>query len=248
MIQAIIIDDEKKCISLLAKMIGETLPDVSIIATTTQPEEGIKLIRQYEPDLVFLDIEMPKKNGFEVLDATKDIVYEIIFTTAYDQYAIKAIRFSALDYLLKPVDRDELVHSVQRYKSKHVSDTRQQQIEILFNNLRNLSKPFNKISVATLEGVIFINTNEILYCEATGSYTILYLVGGEKITTSKPLKDFEELLREHSFFRIHHSYLVNINEIKRYLKGEGGYVLMSNNTELPVSKRKKEEFLKKLHL
>jgi two-component system, LytTR family, response regulator len=248
MINAIIIDDEKKCVSLLEKMIGQSLPDIHILATATQPEEGIKLIRQYEPDLVFLDIEMPKKNGFEVLEATKDIPYEIIFTTAYNQYAIKAIRFSALDYLLKPVDSDELTHAVQRYKSKHISDTRQQQLEMLFSNLKNLSQPFHKISVTTLEGVIFINTNDILYCEATGSYTILYLRNGEKLTTSRPLKDFEELLHEHSFFRIHHSYLININEMKRYVKGDGGFAIMSNNTELPVSKRKKEEFLKKLHL
>jgi len=248
MITAIIIDDEKKCISLLEKMIRQSLPDVNILATATQSEEGIKLIRQHEPDLVFLDIEMPKKNGFEVLDATKDIPYEIIFTTAYNQYAIKAIRFSALDYLLKPVDADELTYAIQRYKSKHVSDTRQQQIEMLFSNLKNLSQPFHKISVATLEGVIFINTSDILYCEATGSYTILYLGNGEKLTTSRSLKDFEELLYEHSFFRIHHSYLININEMKRYIKGDGGSVIMSNNVELPVSKRKKEEFLKKLHL
>src|SRR3982751_4952801 len=150
MIQAIIIDDEKKCVSLLEKIIRQSLPDINIIATATQPEEGIKLIRQHEPDLVFLDIEMPKKNGFEVLEATKDIPYEIIFTTAYNQYAVKAIRFSALDYLLKPVDTDELVHAVQRYKQKHLSDARQEQIEMLFSNLKNLSQPFHKIPVATL--------------------------------------------------------------------------------------------------
>jgi two-component system LytT family response regulator len=248
MIQTIIIDDEKKCVALLEKMIGQSLPDINIVASSTQAEEGIKLIRQHEPDLVFIDIEMPKKNGFEVLEATKDIPYEIIFTTAYNQYAIKAIRFSALDYLLKPVDTDELVHAVQRYKTKHISDARQQQLEMLFNNLKNLSQPFHKISVATLEGVIFISINEILYCEATGSYTILYLCNGEKLTTSRSLKDFEELLQEHAFFRIHHSYIININEIKRYIKGEGGSVIMSSNIELPVSKRRKEEFLKKLHL
>lgn len=248
MIQAIIIDDEKKCVALLEKMIKQSLPDINIIATATQPEEGIKLIRQHEPDLVFLDIEMPKKNGFEVLEATKDIPFEIIFTTAYNQYAIKAIRFSALDYLLKPVDHDELVHAVQRCKAKHATNAKQQQLDMLFSNLKNLSQPFHKISVATLEGVIFLNTHDILYCEATGSYTILHLRNGEKLTTSRPLKDFEELLHEHAFFRVHHSYIISINEIKRYIKGEGGSVILSNNTELPVSKRKKEEFLKKLHL
>lgn len=248
MIQAIIIDDEKKCISLLEKMLKQNLPDVQIAGTATQPEEGIKLIRQTEPDLVFLDIEMPRKNGFEVLEATRDIPYEIIFTTAYNQYAIKAFRYSALDYLLKPVDTTELINAVQRFKARHKTNSRQQQIDLLFNNLRNLSQPYNKISVATTEGVIFINITDILYCEATGSYTTLFLKNSDKLVTSKALKDFEELLLDHPFFRIHHSYLINLNEIKRYIKGEGGSVLMSNTTELPVSKRKKEEFLKKLHL
>jgi two-component system LytT family response regulator len=248
MIQAVIIDDEKKCVALLQKLLEKSFPDINIVGATTSPEEGIKLIRQHEPDLVFLDIEMPRRNGFEVLEVTKDIPFDVIFTTAYNQYAIKAIRISALDYLLKPVDADDLVHAVQRYKLKHGSHARQQQLELLFTNLKRLSQPYHKISVATLDGVIFIGINEILYCEAVGSYTILFLKNGEKLTTSRSLKDFEETLAEHPFFRIHHSYLINVNEIKRYVKGEGGFVILTNNTELPVSKRKKEDFLKKLHL
>lgn len=247
MIQTVIIDDEIKCISLLEKMLGQ-FPDIKIIATTTLAEEGIKIIRQTEPDLVFLDIEMPKKNGFDVLEATKDITFDIIFTTAYNQYAIKAIRYSAFDYLLKPVDITELTQSLQRFKSKQQAETRQQQIDILFTNLRRLSQPYNKISVATTAGIIFIDIPEILYCEATGSYTILYLKSNEKLVTSKTLKDFEELLQDHPFCRSHHSYIINVNEIKRYIKGDGGTVIMSNKKELPVSKRKKEELLKKLHI
>jgi len=248
MIQAIIIDDEKKCISLLEKMLKKQFPDIQIAATASQPEDGIKLIRQLEPDLVFIDIEMPRKNGFEVLEATKDIAYDIIFTTAYNQYAIKAIRFSALDYLLKPIDETELIQAVQRFKAKHQSASRQQQIDLLFSNLRSLTKPYSKLSVTTTEGVIFINIPDILFCEATGSYTTLYLKNNDKLVTSKTLKDFEELLEAHSFYRTHHSYIINLNEIKRYIKGDGGSVLMSNAAELPVSKRKKDEFLKKLHL
>ncbi len=248
MIQAIIIDDEKKCISLLEKMLKEQFPDIQIAAVTAQPEDGIKLIRQLEPDLVFMDIEMPRKNGFEVLEATKDIAYDIIFTTAYNQYAIKAIRFSALDYLLKPIDETELTQAVQRFKTKHQSASRQQQIDLLFSNLRNFTQPYSKLSVATSEGVIFINIPDILFCEATGSYTTLHLKNNDKLVTSKTLKDFEELLETHSFYRTHHSYIINLNEIKRYIKGDGGSVLMSNTAELPVSKRKKDEFLKKLHL
>ena len=248
MIQGLIIDDEKKCVSLLEKMIQQHFPDIQIAGTATQPEEGIRLIRQLEPDLVFIDIEMPKKNGFEVLEATRDIPYEIIFTTAYNQYAIKAIRYSVLDYLLKPIEAEELVLAIQRFKSRQRKNERSQQIDLLFNNLRQLTHPYQKISVSTTEGLIFLYIPDILYCEATGSYTTFYLKNKEKLVTSRTLKEFEELLHDHAFYRIHHSYLVNINEITRYIKGDGGSILMSNGIEVPVSKRKKEEFLKKLHL
>jgi two-component system, LytTR family, response regulator len=248
MLQAIIIDDEKKCISLLQKMLQQQYPDVQIVATTQSPEEGIKLIRQLEPDLVFLDIEMPNKNGFEVLEATKDVHCNVVFTTAYQQYAIKAIRFSALDYLLKPIDADELSTAMQRYFTLTKSKQREQQLNMLFNNLKNISQPFSRLSVATNEGVIFINTNDILFCEASGGYTNFFLKNGDKLLTSKTLKDFEEILIDHSFFRIHHSYLINLSEIKRYVKGDGGTAIMSNNAELPVSKRKKDEFVKHLKL
>lgn len=247
MINAIIIDDEKKCISLLQKTIEKQFNDINIVATAANADEGITLIRQHEPDLIFLDIEMPNKNGFDLLMAFDDINFDVIFTTAYNQYAIKAIKFSALDYILKPIDPDDLKTAINRFKQKQKT-SQKNQINLLFDNLKNLKNTFSKISVSTNEGVIFLNITDIIYCEATGSYTQFYLRNNEKLLSSRTLKDFDELLAEHNFFRIHHSFLININEIKRYIKGDGGSVIMSNGDEVPVSRRKKEEFMRKLHL
>ena len=247
MITAIIIDDEKKCISLLQKTIEKQFSDISIVATAANADDGIKLIQQHEPDLIFLDIEMPNKNGFDMLAAFDEINFDVIFTTAYNQYAIKAIKFSALDYLLKPIDADDLKLAISRFKQKQRS-SQKSQINLLFDNLKNLNHAYSKISVSTNEGVIFLNTADIIYCEATGNYTQFYLRNNEKLLSSRTLKDFEELLAGNNFFRVHHSYLINLNEIKRYIKGDGGSVIMSNTDEVLVSRRKKDEFMKKLNL
>lgn len=244
MIRVIIIDDEKKCISLLQKRLQEAFPELEIVAMCALPDEAIKAIRILEPDLVFLDIEMPHKNGFEVLESTKDIPFDVVFTTAYQQYAIKAIKFSALDYLLKPIDADELKEAVYRFKQKQKNEQRDKQLTVLFDNLKNNS--YNRLSLSTNEGVIFLNTTDIVYCEASGGYTIFHMKNGDKLITSKTLKDYESILSESQFFRIHHSYLINTFEIKRYIKGEGGIAIMSTNDELPVSKRKKDDFIKQL--
>ena len=246
--QAIIIDDEKKCISFLQQLLLQSFPDIQVVATASKPEDGIKLIRKYEPDIVFLDIEMPNLNGFEVLNATKDIPFEVIFTTAYRQYTINAIRFAALDYLLKPVDAEELAQAIERYRARHKTNDRMQQLDLLFNNLKNITQPFSKISIPTTEGIIFINTTDIIYIEAAGSYTKIFLKNNDTLVTSKNLKEFEEMLLHQSFFRIHHSYIINTNEIRRYIKGDGGIVIMSNAAELPVSKRRKEDFILRLKL
>lgn len=247
MINAVIIDDEKKCVSLLSKMAWQHLPDVAIAGTAANAEDGRKLILQIEPDIVFLDIEMPNKTGFDLLSELDEVNFEVIFTTAYNQYAVKAIRFSAFDYLLKPIDEEELKQCLKRYRQKVKAD-RSGQISMLFDNLKNINKAYSRISVSTSEGVIFLNVADIIYCEATGSYTQFYLKNDEKLLSSRTLKDFEEMLQEHNFFRLHHSYLINLNEIKRYIKGEGGTVIMSNGNEVLVSRRKKDDFIKKLNL
>ncbi len=247
MIKTIIIDDEKKCVSFLQKLLQQHT-DVEVIATTSNADEGIKLILQHNPDLIFLDIEMPNKNGFEVLEAVKDINLNVVFTTAYQQYAINAIRHSALDYLLKPIDKTELANAIHQHKVKQKKEVQQQQFNLLFSNIKNIHQAPLRISIATTEGLVFINICDIIYCEASGSYTNLFLRNNEKLLSSKTLKDFEEMLHANSFCRIHHSFLVNSNEIKRYAKGDGGTVIMSNKAELPVSKRKKDDFLKHLQL
>lgn len=247
MITAIIIDDERKCISLLSKILEKNFPDVAVIATSQNASEGLKLLQHSQPDILFLDIEMPVKNGFELLSSLGEIKFDVIFTTAYNQYAIKAIHLSALDYLLKPIDEEELRQTLERYRQKKKSN-KDQQMNMLFDNLKNLNNAYTKISVSTSEGVIFLNVADIIYCEATGSYTQFYLKNNEKLLSSRTLKDFEEMLNENNFFRTHHSYLINLNEIKRYIRGEGGSIIMSNGNEVQVSRRKKEEFIRKLNL
>ncbi len=248
MLQAIIVDDEKKCITLLEKLLEQMQEQVKVVATFTHPEDAVMYIKQHEPDLIFLDIEMPKLNGFEVVGATREIGYEVVFTTAFNQYAINAIRVSALDYLLKPINKLELLNAVNKLIAKKKNEQRQQQFDFLFNSLKSNNQLNNKITIATTEGVVFIDVQDILYCEASGSYTTLHLKNSDKLLSSKTLKDFEEMLEQYPFFRIHHSYLISLNDIKRYIKGDGGTVILSNKTELPVSKRKKDDFLKKLKL
>ncbi len=247
MIRTVIIDDEKKCISLLRHLVENHCPDISIVATGSNAAEGMAAIETYRPDLVFLDIEMPDKTGFELLNSLPEINFDIIFTTAYNHYAIKAIRFSALDYLLKPVDLDELKNAVARVEKNLGKKGRQENIDVLVQNIRSLQPGFSKITLSTQEGLVILHVNEIIYCEASGTYTIFYLKNKEKITVSKTLKEYEELLKNHPFFRLHNSFLVNLNEVKKYIKGDGGAVIMSNGGEVLVSKRRKEEFLKALN-
>lgn len=247
MINAVIIDDEKKCVSLLRHLIENNCTDVSVVGEAGSALEGINEIETHQPDLVFLDIEMPDKSGFELLNSLPEIKFDIIFTTAYNHYAIKAIRFSALDYLLKPVDIDELKNAVARVHKKHDKKEQRENIDLLVNNIRSLKPNFSRITLSTQDGLVILHVDEILYCEASGTYTVFYLKNKEKIIVSKTLKEYEELLKDHYFFRLHNSYLVNLNEVKKYIKGDGGSVIMSNGDEVFVSKRKKEEFLAALN-
>ena len=244
MLTAILIDDEKRATTALQKMLNRFCENIQVIAVCNQSVEAASLIKQHDPDVIFLDIDMPQKNGFAVLDAFPQRNFKVIFTTAHNDYAVKAFRYAALDYLLKPISEDDLVAAVARLEKE--PQTQQQQIQMLFENLKNLNGSYQKITIATSEGLLFVNVSDIIYCEAQSSYTVFYLKTGNKIMSSKTMKEFEELLLPHSFFRIHHGFLINLNEIKRYVKGEGGTVIMNDNTELPVSKRKKEEFLLRL--
>jgi two-component system LytT family response regulator len=201
-------------------------------------------IRQHAPDLLFLDIEMPSMNGFQLLENFTEIPFAIIFTTSYDQYAIRAIRFSALDYLLKPIDPNELVLAVKKFKLRqNVPVT--EQIRFLLQQVNGRPVSFNKIAVPTAEGYEMVPADELIRCEASDNYTILFLRNNKKIIACRTLKEIEEQLSAFQFFvRVHHSYLVNLNEVIKYVRGEGGYLSMSDGSSVNVSRSRKDALLK----
>lgn len=246
MIKALIIDDEAYARESLTKVINQYCQEISIVGIGENVVQAVELISRYSPDLVFLDIEMPNGNGFTLFDKIKNPSFETIFTTAYEEYAIKAFRFSALDYLTKPIDFRQLQESIERFKSKQKIELKEQRIELLIENLSNKPTEFNKIVLPDYEGFSMVKISDIIYCKADGSYTEVHLLNGKKITTSRLLKSLEELLPEQTFYRIHKSYLVNLNLIKRYNKMDGHQVLMENNVLLDVSERNKKEFLDKV--
>ena len=244
MLRAIIIDDEKSSRNGLRQKLVNHCPEVNIIGECENGEDGIKSIEANKPDIIFLDVEMPRMNGFTMLQQLQQHDFEIIFITAYDHYAIKAIKYSALDYLVKPVEIADLQSAVERASEKRKKDSGNMALETLLHNLINKEKEHHRIAIPSMEGLQFVETGNIIYLEANSNYTNFYLSNNKKITVSKTLKDFEELLPTSLFIRIHHSFIININCIEKYIKGEGGQVLMKNGATLDVARRKKEEFIK----
>lgn len=245
MLKAIIIDDEPYCCEILAAMLESDCPEVEIVNICNNGYDALAAIKKYSPDIVFLDVEMPKMNGFEMLEQLPSINFHLIFTTSYDQYALKAIRFSAIDYLLKPIDREELKKAVQKVKDRLQAPI-PQQLEILMQKLRQPAAPINKIALPTMEGLQMIPVDSIISCESDDNYTTLQLKTRKKLLVTRSLKDMEEILEQHSFIRVHRYYIVNLNEIEKYIKGEGGYLVMSDGTTIDVARNKKEVLLKKL--
>jgi two-component system LytT family response regulator len=242
MVTAVIIDDEQKGRIALKQKLQDYCPDIQLLGEAENGEEGIKLIGKHHPGIVFLDIEMPRMDGFEMLHRLTGKDFHLIFTTAYDQYAIKAIRYAAFDYLLKPIDIDELKSAVAKISIESPAHT-EKKLATLEQNLRE-KNAFNKIAISTLDGLLFFNINDIIHLAASSNYTTIYFNNHPKLTASKTLKDFEELLPTHIFFRPHHSHIINLNYIKRYIKGDGGQIEMQNGNFVDVARRKKEEFLK----
>jgi two-component system LytT family response regulator len=245
MIKAIIVDDEPYCCESLATLLQRFCPEVKVADICYNGVTALKAIKENTPQLVFLDIEMPKMNGFELLEKLGEINFQLIFTTSYDQYAIKAIRYSALDYLLKPVDRDELQMAVQKVALR-LKNPLPEQIEILLQKLHQPGTPVAKIAIPTLEGLHMILVESVISCTADSNYTILHLKNKQKVIASRTLKEIEEMLEDFSFARVHHSFLINLNEVEKYVRGEGGYVLMSDRSSIDVSRSRKEYLLKKL--
>ena len=245
MIKAIIIDDEIHCRKTLLMLLNEYCPDLEVIQQCGDAESGLSAIQRHKPHLVFLDIEMPNMNGFEMLEKLPEINFEIIFTTSYDQYAIKAIRFSALDYLLKPVERQELQRAVKKV-AQRLQSPLPQQLEILLQKIHQPTSPIQRIALPTMEGLQLIAVSSIISCASDSNYTVFFLKNKQKIIVSRPLKEIEEMLEEYSFLRVHNSYLVSLNEIDKYVKGEGGYLVMTDGSNIDVSRSKKETLLNKL--
>lgn len=243
---AIIIDDELKGRIALSQKLQDYCSDVRLLGEAENGEEGIKLIEKLRPDIVFLDIEMPRMDGFEMLLRLPQKNFDLIFTTAYDQYAIKAIKYAAFDYLLKPIDIEELKLAVSKSNQLHNRNT-EKKLEVLDQNLHGKTN-LNKIAIASMDGLLFFNINDIVHLEASNNYTTIYFSNHPKLIASRTLKDFEELLPVDIFFRTHHSYLVNLNYIKRYIKGDGGQIEMQDGTCIDVSRRKKEDFLRAMGL
>ncbi len=238
--KCLIIDDEKHCIKTLSKLLETSFPEVKILATCYESVKAYDLIKLYGPDFIFLDIEMPLLNGFDLLSSFEHLDFEVIFTTAYDSYAIKAIKFSALDYLLKPISKEDLAFAIEKIKTKiHRLNTAQVQMAKAVNN-RQMP---GTIALPTNEGLVFVPLNEIVNCIAEGSYTRMFMADKSEILISKTLGDVDELISEYCFFRIHNSSLINLRHVKKYIRGEGGEVILSNGHILPIARTRKSDFL-----
>jgi len=246
MIKAIIVDDELGGRESLSKMLEKNCKHVEVVAKVDSILAAFEAITNKEPDLVFLDIEMPNGNAFDLLEKFKEINFNIIFTTAYDHYAIKAIKFSAVDYILKPIDPEELVQAVKRFE-EHIGQKKSldKQFKTLLSNIRPDNK-LKKVGIPDGDGLIFINLSDIIRCDSDGNYTFFILTNGKKIIASRTLGEYEQLFAEDNFFRIHRSHLINLEHVKKYIKGEGGYVVMTDNSQVEVSRRNKTDFLEKL--
>ncbi|HVS96902.1 MAG TPA: LytTR family DNA-binding domain-containing protein [Puia sp.] len=247
MVRTMIIDDEAHCTDHLTGLLSTYCDSlVRVEATAGSVAEGWQTILRIQPQLVFLDIQLRDETGFDLLDRFPVIDFDIIFVTAYEKYAIRAFKFSAIDYLLKPVDPDDLRQAVARLQQKRSKEETAKRFETLFYNLRNGSGLPKRISVPTVKGLEFLPVQDIVRCESHINYTSIFLTNGQKLTVARTLKEFEELLEEHNFYRVHNSHLINLACIKRYQKGKGGSVSMADNTEIEVSTRRKDELLRRL--
>lgn len=239
--KAILVDDERNALEMLEWMLQKNCPEVEIIAMCDSPLDGLEKIKALKPDVIFLDIEMPQLNGFDLLERLGKHESDVIFTTAYNQFAIKAFKVCALDYLLKPIDPEDLKAAVQKAANKK-NKVSQEQLDLLLSYMKPEKPKSKRIALTASDHLIFVETEKIIYCESDSNYTIFFLTDGQKIIVSKTLKDVEEILEGSDFFRIHASYLINMKHVSKFTRGDGGYVVMSNNQHITVSRKKKDEF------
>ncbi len=245
-LKAVIVDDEQKSCENLKILLEDFCKGVEVVQMVNSVADAVTAIQKHRPEVIFLDIQMQKETGFDLLKMLPSIDFEIVFVTAYSEYALNAIKFSAIDYLLKPIDIHDLKAAVEKLGKKTSEKLISQKVDILMQNFKSENAENHRLAIPDSDGITFVNVNEIVYCEGSSNYTNFYLQSGKKHVVAKTLKEYEELLLPYNFFRIHNSYLINLKEVKKYFRGEGGYVQMSNDEKLDVSKRKKESFLKKI--
>lgn len=239
--RAILIDDEVNNSENLGILLQKYCPEVRVVGTAKNAAEGRSLILELQPDLLFLDIQMPEENGFDLLRSLSSYSFEVIFVTGYDKYGIQAIKFAAIDYLLKPIDYQELKLAVQRANEKVLQKQQNLQLENLMKLLQfSQQKNDHRIALPSAKETRFVKTAEIIRCEADNNYTIFYLIGGEKLVVSKPLFEYDELLTDYGFLRCHNSHLVNKVFVKSWIKEDSGYLLMEDGNQIPISRMKKE--------
>ena len=245
--RAILVDDEPDGIRTLKKLLELNCPEVEIVATCSSAADAISKLEEVKPELVFLDVRMPGGSGIDMLAELSEIDFEVIFVTAHDEYMLQALQFSAVDYLMKPVDEDRLKEAVQRVEERLKGKRNSRQGETLLHNINKVGYPLEmRLCLPTQKGFTIVKLEEIIYCEAQRSYTIFRLVNNKSIIISKPLFDYDKLLADTIFLRVHKSFLINLMHIKEYMRGEGGTVVMSDGMEVEISRRKKEQFLVKV--
>jgi two-component system, LytTR family, response regulator len=247
MIKTMLIDDEPRGLSALRRLLELNCPDVRIVGECQDARTVIDYIQALEPELIFMDIAMPDKNGFDLLNELSPIKFELIFVTAHNQYTIQAFKYSAVDYLLKPVEEDLLIEAVRRAGQRISEKANVQQVDTFMYNLRKLQTPAEmKLCIPDMKGFRVVELSDVIYCESESSYTIFHLLNGQTITASKSVMEYELLLEHSGFCRIHKSFLVNLQHIKEYVRGEGGSVILTNDRTIEVSRRKKEVFMTRM--
>jgi len=240
---AIIIDDEKNQRSVIRQILKKYCPDISVVGEVADIDDAFSLIKTHYPDLIFLDVEMPHGSGFDLLTKFDKIPFEVIFVTGFGHYAVKAFEFNALHFIQKPIDDRGIIQAVARARTRMQEKARTDYYKVVLENLRHPMNLENQIAIPLVEGFEFIKVKDIVRCKSDAGSTFIYLSNNKRIFSSKNLKEYQNLLADYNFYRVHNSHLINMNHIKKYLKPDGGTIVMSDNSEIPVSRRRKDAFL-----
>lgn len=247
MLKAIIVDDEQHCINRLDGLLQDEGHDIEVMARCKTIDEAQRKITDLSPDIIFLDVELGNNTGFDLLSQLDTFDFEVIFTTSFDNYALKAFKFSALDYLLKPIDKNDLANALQKLREQRNLKETSKKIDILFHNFKEGNESSKRIAIPTLDGFVMIDTNDIIRFQSDVNYTHIHTLSNKKITASKTLKYFEGILESNAFFRVHKSHLVNLSLVEHYIKGKGGHIILTDGSKIEVAVRRKEELMKKLN-